>query len=1335
MPNKNNESEDVTPIKLVDCGLEDLVGALLHRHPVLKPTGGVPFVLEDDNARRLFAYYERNRHLWPSAKQVRAPEIDGVLNALDETPPTAKATGLAEAEAKKFWRLRRVEAHRFGGLHRHCGRSAEDPEAFLLNLERDVTLISGFNGAGKTALQNVIIWCLTGRALRSQHLPEEIHEPMDLYWTGGDAEAERTSQPGLALPPIVPIPSGAELESLGDRPRIDTWAKLTFCDEEMGEVCTVQRALRVSPRGKISMTVTGLKELGLADLALDVGTLMPGIASHMRFDEKTTFAAAIAQLTGLKPLEELGHRSKRVVTRLRTEERKKTELEAAAKLDDFKIRRQSITAAWAAQTDLGDPPYLVSPDEEEKQDQCKSSIVTIRRHLEQTKQSLESTAKAILGRSIQLETGADSDSLLQQLTNASNLLNKAALQGLHSMSIVRNLTAISNEEIESARSLIADMLTRAKAVAARLRNKQEAARWRLYSRVAAWHREQHGDAELENCPVCGTDLEDVPPDAHLDRKVSEALRQCREADADATKSSGEWEPDAARELLEKLPDSLRNFADKPPPSELLQIYRSAHIDELLADPNFRGQLQPLRKNATSVWEIATANHQLPKERDLGPTLWPEEFEKGRLASRSANVELVISLSRNLHANMNTIGAVLKRYVGELETQDDDDTESVVTESKANFWPLRNQIRALRGCVTQTKPIVSFLGQLDDLEKTRQSHGALTCRLIQIGRAATGMEAFAELEDLVFQQVSGLISVLHEGTNKWMNKIYAPHYIGGPSYSGFDAGYDKGIGLQAGIGGIQVAAHKIMNASQLRACVWAFMFSLWERVRSRIGGIDCLLLDDPQNHFDPINIENLAAAIPEMPEHGMRPLITSNDYRFLNAIKDKLPRTSMSTPSWQAQVLNPISSSRLTAGISPAIEEVFERQRVWRKDDNNEDKARQFVSSVRVYVENRLWDLLATDLAILHKPTLSELTNALRTARRNGERPFEEPPFNALLCHEAMRDTAPFYRCINKAHHHPQEITPYHAHKVDEDFGHIERLLRSCSASYARFMGRLTREDKDLIFFDLPPSPQPTAIAWEPLQLLGEVSARSSADTLADGQIEGTFEFSELGQISFFGVRSPGLSPLVLQGQVVIASLDKQAHDGDPVVALCEGKTYLRRLLGDRDDPSRIVLACDRIGTENVPPTLLLPKARTRLLPVVGVLYDQESFVGVEEVIQVKGSKLLKRNLVAARVRDDSAFPVIRSGDFVLMEAIDSLNASEIERLEDRMVVAIVGEGSERFAYLKRLGGLAAPGVHILENIGVKGHALSAATSQDAVSSGTPPLQMLWRVHGTLRILQ
>ena len=295
----------LTPVNLVDCGLEDLVAALLYGQPIVTPEGGPPFVLEDHNARRIMAYYARRRDLWPRAKHVQAREIEEVLKALDEDPPARKATETAGVAGKRLWTLRRVEAHRFGGLHRHCGANGEDPEDFALEISRDVTLISGFNGAGKTALQNVIIWCLSGRALRSQHMPDEIHEPMEVHRTGGDEE-DGESKTKLALPPIVPIPSGTDLEILNDQPKIDTWARLTFHDEGSDEICVVQRALTVGPRGRIGMTVTGLEALGLPDLAIEAGTLMPGIAAHMRFDEKTTFADAIAQLTGLKPLEDLG---------------------------------------------------------------------------------------------------------------------------------------------------------------------------------------------------------------------------------------------------------------------------------------------------------------------------------------------------------------------------------------------------------------------------------------------------------------------------------------------------------------------------------------------------------------------------------------------------------------------------------------------------------------------------------------------------------------------------------------------------------------------------------------------------------------------------------------------------------------------------------------------------------------------------------------------------------------------------------------------------------------------------------------------------------------------
>jgi hypothetical protein len=158
----------------------------------------------------------------------------------------------------------------------------------------------------------------------------------------------------------------------------------------------------------------------------------------------------------------------------------------------------------------------------------------------------------------------------------------------------------------------------------------------------------------------------------------------------------------------------------------------------------------------------------------------------------------------------------------------------------------------------------------------------------------------------------------------------------------------------------------------------------------------------------------------------------------------------------------------------------------------------------------------------------------------------------------------------------------------------------------------------------------------------------------------------------------------------------ESRDGDPVIALSGEKIYCRRYLGDGRDPSsRVALACDRSGTDRVPPTLLLTRANTRLLPIIGILYDQEIFDGKEEACPVAACKLLYRNLVAMRVSDENAYPVIGNGDTVLLEANENLNRSEVSRLEDQIFVAVADSAGENFAYLKRLGGEISPGIRIL----------------------------------------
>ena len=342
--------------------------------------------------------------------------------------------------------------------------------------------------------------------------------------------------------------------------------------------------------------------------------------------------------------------------------------------------------------------------------------------------------------------------------------------------------------------------------------------------------------------------------------------------------------------------------------------------------------------------------------------------------------------------------------------------------------------------------------------------------------------------------------------------------GGPSYGGIDPVQDSKFSLRAGMGEMRVPAHQVMNASLLKACVWAFLFALWERIRSQSGILSCMLLDDPQTHFDPINSENLAAAVPQMPAHGMRPLVASNDIRFLAAIQDKLHSNASGDSTWTVQRIDPISSSKLTASLSPEIEEIREKRDRCKKDQNNVPKAQEFVKCVRVDIENRLWNLLASDPQVMHKPTLRDLLGQLQHARNAGEQPFEEPPFAKLLMHEALRDTAPFYKIINKAHHQPMTITPYDAAEVLKAYENIHSLLRSCTASYARFLGRLTSADRERMLKDAPPLPNVVRLPQAKLPVLGKLAARSSTDILAIGDDREPFQLDILGAVALYVVR-------------------------------------------------------------------------------------------------------------------------------------------------------------------------------------------------------------------------
>ncbi|MGE7468169.1 hypothetical protein ACQKLX_01905 [Bosea sp. NPDC003192] len=92
--------------------------------------------------------------------------------------------------------------------------------------------------------------------------------------------------------------------------------RLKFRSLVDGSEVEVERRLERDGKKTFKTTGIGLEKLRLSELVLQIGTLMPEIATATHFDNKTNLSQAVSTLTGLRPLAHFGTRSVRLHERL-----------------------------------------------------------------------------------------------------------------------------------------------------------------------------------------------------------------------------------------------------------------------------------------------------------------------------------------------------------------------------------------------------------------------------------------------------------------------------------------------------------------------------------------------------------------------------------------------------------------------------------------------------------------------------------------------------------------------------------------------------------------------------------------------------------------------------------------------------------------------------------------------------------------------------------------------------------------------------------------------------------------------------------------------------------
>jgi hypothetical protein len=163
------------------------------------------------------------------------------------------------------------------------------------------------------------------------------------------------------------------------------------------------------------------------------------------------------------------------------------------------------------------------------------------------------------------------------------------------------------------------------------------------------------------------------------------------------------------------------------------------------------------------------------------------------------------------------------------------------------------------------------------------------------------------------------------------------------------------------------------------------------------------------------------------------------------------------------------------------------------------------------------------------------------------------------------------------------------------------------------------------------------------------------------------------------------------------------EDHSFVVAIYNGRMYVRRLLHIQQNPDLVGLAAESPNPLRRPVTLLVPKDQVTLMQVVGVVFSDAAIFPKpkDEATICDGQNGLEHAEVAFKVRGESALPLVLPGQTILAGA--KIRPNEVRSHEGEPMVIATSEGTA----FKRVGDLISGARHVrrFESIGGLGESL------------------------------
>jgi AAA domain len=1245
--------------------------------------------------RRLFAFLLSQDR----AKVARGDEdlFAGLISTWKEdVDPAADEASGAPEPSNDVWRLQRIEASGFGGLTLFGG------PPFDLWVNGENWCLIGQNGSGKTSLASAILWALTGKRIREQEGPIDEHGERSVV----------TSSTGKKLgdwPSFASYPaSAADLIK-----PVEVWVRLTFANQQ-GEAVAAYRRMVCPMKGPPTSQVAIDPRLLAAPELLETGLLMPARLARVGFgDRSSSLYEAVKMLTGLDQLADIAegcsqftHAGRRFLKYGKDnglEDWKKKFAEEIAKAVE---KAEELQFLLPEKRDLGSKTLVA-----DLKDAADNASREAAAHLE--------TLKSEIAPAIDTSTAAGRTAVRNAVSTARVLVNQGG-KGVPLFDAWRALKVAKDElsfaTLPAAIAEASGKLDKALAWHAR----QNADRkFRLKALAAQFFVPPHDHSAFAQCPLC-TALLSTPDQQALASELAELQKDAVEAE----RKLEEVCLSLQATLLEKLPAGLKQYRETLRAMGPKSSYGLAVRERFCEGPSVSEVLLGL------VGRLKAAIEE--QEASL-PAFAFAAFEPPR-----DEPEAAIALRRHLH-ELRRLVALVDWWSENRDAFGDAWMNLVGRKQPDGTFPVNSvegQLQILEKALCKADP-------LDALSKFLLAAAAAAERWATIREEqdlreaiAAALESLKDLRLLVDAETARSIANLSGRMKAILARIHLKERLVYEQTSlGRKAVYVGGSFEP----GMQIDAALVANTSWLRAILWSFILGLREETIESVGAnpFPLMVVDDPQTSFDPRNKRKWAeelcrlANMDCMAPESAQLFLTTCEREFYQCMVD-IERLE----GEQGLIGGVNKTSRVATVVNGSC-----LQRTWREaDENNDDaRARDYISDVRIYCEDLLKFMLRGEGPSIPNFSLDQLTQELRRLHRTHVAPFNRKPFADLLNTLRGGGGKPM-KLINEAHH-----------KEDESIGLAEardvkafwetRLMRQIHGAFAVY-------DRFETFYGEPRTfpwaktviPFPAGFRDEvrsfTLQRTGIAAAAKTGGRAGDGVV--TLEEWEtatpltLSDHEIYQLAAGTLDPVTAIGDLVIVCNHAEIHPRNLVLAAYENALLARRYNEMEAHPEVAVLTGQSVDPYALCEPVIIAPEGAKLRKIVGTLFAAHRLPVPPsdpnaEIVPLLDANIARQLLDGARlfeVQGRSAEPVALEGQFLITRGV-TRTIDKVKALDGQPVLAIDEDGSRYFKRLRCRGDLA-----VLESLNPDGTTAAELLSFDG-KTGHPKLMHVLEVIGVL----